>query len=104
MACKGEKTKHVIQDTGTMSESNYASLAAMGVGRPILPHEIQLKHLSEEEIATGTWTVKQMFDYLEYMQDFCKMPDNEPSNFIPQESKYVTKINMLSNLDRKSVV
>lgn len=97
MASKGKKTKHVIQDTGEMSDSNYSKLVEMGVGRPILPHEIELKNLSEEVIASGTWTVRQMFDYLEYMQDFCGMPDNEPSIFIPKESKYVTKINILSN-------
>ena len=99
MASKGKKTKHVIQDTGEMSESKYSKLLVeMGVGRPILPHEINLKNLSMEAIATGIWTVKQMFDYLEYMRDFCGMPDNEPSIFIPQESKYVTKINILSNI------
>ena len=67
MASKGKKTKHVIQDTGEMSDSNYSKLVEMGVGRPILPHEIELKNLSEEVIASGTWTVRQMFDYLEYM-------------------------------------
>jgi hypothetical protein len=98
MASKGKKTKHVIQDTGEMSDSNYSKLLVeMGVGRPILPHEIELKNLSEEEIATGIWTVKQMFGYLEYMQDFCGMPDNEPSIFISQVSKYDTKKRILSN-------
>ena len=98
MASKGKKTKHVIQDTGEMSDSNYSKLLVeMGVGRPILPHEIELKHLSAEEIALGRWTDKQKYDYLMYMQDFCRMPDNEPSIFIPQESKYMTKSNLLSN-------
>ena len=59
MASKGKKTKHVIQDTGEMSDSNYSKLLVeMGVGRPILPHEIELKHLSAEEIARGRWTDK----------------------------------------------
>ena len=98
MASKGKKTKHVIQDTGVMSDSKYSKLLVeMGVGRPILPHEIDLKNLPEEEIAARTWTVQQMFDYLTYLQDFCGMPDNEPSIFIPKESKYVTKIKILSN-------
>ena len=101
MASKGIKTKHVIQETGEMSKLNYSKLEEIGVGRPCHTHEIELKHLSEEEISRGTWTVKQMFDYLEYMQDFCGMPDNEPSIFIPQESKYMTKSNILSNFKRQ---
>ena len=91
MACIGEKTKHIIQDTGPIGDS-----MAYGVGRPVRRAERELKYLSKEEIATGTWTVKQMYDYLMYKQDFCGMPDNEPSIFIPQQSKYVTKISMLS--------
>lgn len=86
------KTKHVIMDTDTISES-----LAYGVGRPVRTFERELRDLSEEEIAQGKWTVKQMFDYLEYMQDFCGMPDSEPSIYVPEESKYITKKNILSN-------
>lgn len=99
MASKGKKTKHVIQDTGEMklSKTEYAVLVASGVTRPCLAHEIELKHLSAEEIAQGDWTDKQKYDYLMYMQDFCGMPDNEPSIYIPEESGYVTKMNIISN-------
>lgn len=99
MASKGKKTEHVIQDTGEMevSESEYAMLVASGVTRPCHPHEIELKHLSAEEIAQGRWTDKQKYDYLMYMQDFCRMPDNEPSIFISQVSKYDTKKRILFN-------
>ena len=101
MASKGKKTKHVIQDTGEMklSETEYAMLVASGVTRPCHRHEIELKHLSAEEIAQGRWTDKQKYYYLMYMQDYCGMPDNEPSIFIPQESKYMTKSNILSNFN-----
>ena len=32
------------------------------------------------------------------MEDFCLMPDDEPSIYIDKESKYITKKNILSNL------
>ena len=101
MASKGKKTKHSIQTTDCSRSPDYPETAIIPdgfPGRPILPHEIQLKHLSEQEIAEGSWTVNQMFDYLEYMEDFCLMPDNEPSIYIDKESKYITKKNILSNL------
>ena len=62
MASKGKKTKHVILDTGEMklSETKYAMLVASGVTRPCHRHEIELKHLSAEEIAQGRWTDKQV--------------------------------------------
>ena len=103
MASKGQKTKHVIQETDniSMSEEDLSILVEMGVARPGLPHETELKHLSEEEIAQGDWTEEQMYDYLMYMVDFCGMPDNEPSIYIPHESKYETKSNILSNLKRQ---
>lgn len=91
MASKGIKTKHVIQTIDSSRSANYPETAVIPEGwekvcRPCLPHEIKLKHLSEEEIADGTWTLKQMFDYLEYMQDFCSMPNNEPSIYIAEEA------------------
>lgn len=100
MASKGKKTKHVILDTGEMkmSKAEYSMLVATGVTRPCLPHEIELKHRSAVEIAKGDWTVKQMYYYLMYMTDYCGMPANEPSIYIPKESKYVTKSSILSNI------
>ena len=92
MASKGIKTKHIIQDTGQIDDS-----LAYSVGRPVRKFERELKYISEEEIARGTWTVKQMFDYLMYLQDYCGTPDNEPSIFIPQVSKYETKKKILSS-------
>lgn len=99
MTSKGKKTEHVIQETGEMkmSEAEYAVLVASGVTRPCLPHEIELKHLSKEKIAQGDWTLKQMFDYLAYMKDFCGMPDSEPSIYIPIEYSHMTKYRITCN-------
>ena len=104
MASKVTKTKHVIQETDniSMSEEYLSILIEKGVARPALPHETELKHLSEEEIAQGDWTEKQMYDYLMYMVDFCGMPDNEPS-IVFKESKYVTTSNIKSNLERQKL-
>ena len=75
-------------------------LVASGVTRPCRPDEIELKHLSAKKIARGNWTVKQMYDYLMYMVDYCGMPDNEPS-IVFKESKYVTTSNIESNFERQ---
>ena len=101
MASKGKKTKHVIQTIGSSRPPNYPEPAMVPdgfPGRPIKHHEIELKHLYEKEIAEGRWTVKQMYDYLTYMEDFCGMPENEPSIYIAKESKYIPQKNILSNL------
>ena len=104
MASKVTKTKHMIQeiDNISMSEEDLFILVEMGVARPGLPHETELKHLSEEEIAQGEWTEEQMYDYLMYMVDFCGMPDNEPS-IVFNESKYVTTSNIKSNFERQKL-
>lgn len=104
MASKVTKTKHVIQETDniSMSKEDLFILVEMGVARPGLPHETELKHLSEEEIAQGEWTEEQMYDYLMYMVDFCGMPDNEPS-IVFEESKYVTTSNIKSNFERQKL-
>ena len=97
MADKGIKTKHVIQETDDYDDPNYPELVKIGAARPALPHEIELKHLSKEKISQGDWTLKQMFDYLEYMQDFCGMPDSEPSIYIPIEYSHMTKYRIACN-------
>jgi hypothetical protein len=101
MASKGKKTKHVIQTIGSSRSPNYPEPAMVPdgfPGRPIKHHEIELKHLYEQEIDEGSWTVKQMYDYLVYLEDFCGMPENEPSIYIPEESKYIPQKKILSNL------
>lgn len=102
MPSKVTKTKHVIQETDniSMSKEDFSILVEKGVARLCLPHETELKHLSEEEIAQGDWTEEQMYDYLMYMVDFCGMPDNEPS-IVFKESKYVTTSNIESNFERQ---
>ena len=105
MASKGKKTKHVVDMINSSRSPNYPEPAIVQhgfPGRPIEHHEIELKDLYEEEIAAGNWTVKQMYDYLVYMEDFLKMSENEPSIFIPEESKYIPQKKILSNLSAQN--
>ena len=58
---------------------------------PFFPHEIDLQDLSKDEIAAGTWTVRQMFNYLWYLRDFCNQKESEPSICIPRVFPNITR-------------
>lgn len=70
---------------------------AVSVGKPVMPHEVTLQYLSEQEIAEGTWTVKQMFHYLSYKKNYENLPDSEPSIYIPIEYSHITKYRISCN-------
>ena len=82
-----EPAPRFLADGGSRSP-NYPEPAVVPDGlpncRPVLPHEIDLQDLSKEEIAAGTWTVRQMYNYLWYLRDFCNQKASEPSICIPR--------------------
>ena len=67
---------------------------------PCLPHEISLKDLSKDEIAAGTWTVRQMYDYLWYIRDFCNQKASEPSICIPRVFSNITEARIRAIFNR----
>ena len=98
-----EPASRFLAGGGTRSP-NYPEQAVVPDGwpasRPCLPHEISLQDLSKEEIAAGTWTVRQMYDYLWYLRDFCNQKESEPSICIPRVFSNITEARVRAIFNR----